>query len=283
MYDDPRFRYDPYAPPPRTRQSIATYLWPLLVMLLIAAVVVWRFWPVGAPSGHTNPSAELRVVSPRGELADDEKSVIRLYQQASPSVVHVTSSNLQRDSFTRNVTRIPRGTGSGFIWDNQGRIVTNYHVVEVGNSYQVTLADRSTYPAVLVGVNPSRDLAVLQIRAPADKLRPLRLGESGNLQVGQATFAIGNPFGLDQSLSSGIVSALNREIEAPNGQTIAHVIQTTAPINPGNSGGPLLDSDGRLVGVNTAIVSRSGEWAGIGFAIPVDEVNRVVTQIIRGV
>src|SRR4051812_1287704 len=187
MYDDPRYRYEPY--PPRPRQSVAAFLWPLLVLLLITAVLVWRFWPAGLPGGGADPGAQLRVVSPRGDLAESEKSIIRLYQQASPSVVHVTSSRLQRDTFSRNVTRIPRGTGSGFIWDNQGRIVTNYHVVEVGNAYHVTLADRSTYPAVLVGVNPSRDLAVLQIQAPADKLRPLRLGESGNLRVGQSAFA----------------------------------------------------------------------------------------------
>ncbi len=285
MYDDPRYPYQPRRP---QQSSPLGLLLALLFLALLVGVLVWRFWPerTGSEGNLLNPNAELRSVSPRGELADYEKSVIRLYQQASPSVVHVTTNVVQRDFLSRDLTRIPKGTGSGFIWDSQGRIVTNYHVVEIGNYYQVTLTDpqgkRSTSPAALVGVSPSHDLAVLQIiNAPVQKLRPLRIGESHNLLVGQSAFAIGNPFGLDQSLASGIVSALNREIESPNGQTISHVIQTTAPINPGNSGGPLLDSDGRLIGVNTAILSPSGAWAGIGFAIPVDEVNRVVTQIIR--
>jgi len=282
-YDDPPYNYRPYSPQP-PRQSLSGLLWALLFLVLIVAVLVWRLWPErnAASNGRNDPNAELRSVSPRGELADTEKSIIRLYQQASPSVVHVTSLVVQRDFMSRNLTRIPKGTGSGFIWDNQGRIVTNYHVVQGSNSFRVTLADKSTYPAALVGYDSSKDLAVLQIQAPANKLRPLRIGESTNLQVGQFAFAIGNPFGLDQSLAHGIISALNREIEAPNGETIYHVIQTTAPINPGNSGGPLLDSDGRLIGVNTAILSPSGAWAGIGFAIPVDEVNTVVTNLIRG-
>jgi S1-C subfamily serine protease len=257
----------------------------LLFIVVIIGLLVWRFWPgSAAPGGDlTDPNAEARAVTPRGDLAEYEKSIIRLYQQAAPSVVHVTNNVVRRDALSRNITRIPRGTGSGFFWDNQGRVVTNYHVVKGGNYFLVTLGDRehSTYPAKVVGVSPSHDLAVLKIDAPAKKLRPLRLGESHDLQVGQSAFAIGNPFGLDQSLSSGVVSALNREIESPNGRVISNVIQTTAPINPGNSGGPLLDSYGRLIGVNTAILSDSGNWAGIGFAIPVDEVNRVVTEIIR--
>jgi len=282
-YDDPPYYYRPHPSQP-PRQSLSGLIWPLLLLLLIGAVLIWRFWPERnvVSNGRNDPNAEPRAVSPRGELADTEKSFIRLYKQASPSVVHVTSLGIQRDFMSRNLKLIPEGTGSGFIWDNQGRIVTNYHVVQVGKRFQVTLADQSTYPAALVGGDPSRDLAVLQIQAPANKLRPLRIGESNNLQVGQFAFAIGNPFGLDQSLAHGIISALNRKIEAPDGKVIDHVIQTTAPINPGNSGGPLLDSDGRLIGVNTAILSPSGAWAGIGFAIPVDEVNRVVTNIIRG-
>ena len=182
--------------------------------------------------------------------------------------------------FSLNVYEIPQGTGSGFIWDKSGRIVTNYHVISDASRLEVTLADRSSWKAVLVGAAPDRDLAVLQISAPADKLRPIVIGESKDLLVGQKVFAIGNPFGLDQTLTTGVVSALGREITAVTGRTIHDVIQTDAAINPGNSGGPLLDSAGRLIGVNTAIYSPSGASSGIGFAVPVGEVNRVVPQII---
>jgi S1-C subfamily serine protease len=195
-------------------------------------------------------------------------------------VVYITSIAVRRNLFSLNVYEIPQGTGSGFIWDKQGRIVTNFHVISDASRLEVTLADRSSWKAVLVGAAPDRDLAVLQISAPADKLRPIVLGESKDLLVGQKVFAIGNPFGLDQTLTTGIVSALGREITAVTGRTIHDVIQTDAAINPGNSGGPLLDSAGRLIGVNTAIYSPSGASSGIGFAVPVGEVNRVVPQII---
>jgi S1-C subfamily serine protease len=171
--------------------------------------------------------------------------------------------------------------GTGFVWDKEGHVVTNYHVIEGANQATVTLDDGSQYKAKLVNASSKWDLAVLQIAAPADKLPPIDIGESNNLVVGQTAYAIGNPFGLDQSLASGIISALDREIESRGGATIPGAIQTTAPINPGNSGGPLLDSDGRLIGVNTAIISPSGAWAGIGFALPVDKVNEVVTAIIN--
>ncbi len=187
---------------------------------------------------------------------------------------------VRRNLFNLNVYEIPQGTGSGFIWDKQGRVVTNFHVISDASRLEVTLADRSSWKAVLVGAAPDRDLAVLQISAPANKLQPLKIGDSTNLLVGQKVFAIGNPFGLDQTLTTGVVSALGREITAVTGRTIHDVIQTDAAINPGNSGGPLLDSAGRLIGVNTAIYSPSGGSAGIGFAVPVGEVNRVVPQII---
>ena len=177
--------------------------------------------------------------------------------------------------------QVPRGTGTGFVWDSRGHIVTNFHVIQEGSGARVTLADQSSWPANLVGAFPDRDLAVLKIDAPADKLPAIALGSSRDLQVGQKVFAIGNPFGLDQTLTTGIVSALNREIESFNNRSLRGVIQTDAAINPGNSGGPLLDSAGRLIGVNTQIASPSGASAGIGFAIPVDEVNRVVPRLIR--
>ena len=176
---------------------------------------------------------------------------------------------------------MPRGTGTGFVWDQAGHIVTNFHVIQEGSGARVTLLDQSTWPARLVGAFPDRDLAVLKIDAPRDKLPPIPIGTSRDLLVGQRVYAIGNPFGLDQTLTTGIVSALNREIESFNSRTIRGVVQTDAAINPGNSGGPLLDSAGRLIGVNTQIASPSGASAGIGFAIPADEVNRVVPRLIR--
>jgi S1-C subfamily serine protease len=196
-------------------------------------------------------------------------------------VVNITALGLERDLFSRNVQQVPQGTGTGFVWDAQGHIVTNFHVIQEASGARVTLSDQSSYKAELVGVFPDRDLAVLKIAAPAAKLKALPVGTSRDLQVGQQVYAIGNPFGLDQTLTTGIVSALNREIESVTRRLIRGAIQTDAAINPGNSGGPLLDSAGRLIGVNTAIFSPSGASAGIGFAIPVDEVNRIVPRLIR--
>jgi S1-C subfamily serine protease len=195
--------------------------------------------------------------------------------------VHITTLQTATSLFSLDAMQVPSGTGTGFVWDERGHVVTNFHVIQGGNAARVTLADQSSYPAALVGAFPDRDLAVLRIDAPREKLKPIALGESASLQVGQKVYAIGNPFGLDQTLTTGIVSALNREIESVTRRPIRGVIQTDAAINPGNSGGPLLDSAGRLIGVNTAIYSPSGASAGIGFAIPVDEVNRVVPRLIR--
>jgi S1-C subfamily serine protease len=224
--------------------------------------------------------AESRAITPRGDLAADEKTTIELFEQASPAVVYITSLAHRRDFFSANILEIPAGTGSGFVWDDQGRIVTNFHVIMNANAVEVTLADHSTHKARFVGAEPSKDLAVLQIDVPPSKLRPIPVGASKNLLVGQKVFAIGNPFGLDHTLTTGIVSALGRTISSFNNRTIEGVIQTDAAINPGNSGGPLLDSAGRLIGVNTQIASPSGASAGIGFAVPVDIVNSVVPQII---
>jgi S1-C subfamily serine protease len=227
------------------------------------------------------PDAAPRAVTPRGALAADEQAYVDVFRKASPSVVNITSLGVQRDLFSMNVQQVPRGSGTGFVWDERGHIVTNFHVIQGANGARVTLADQSSWDAELVGAFPDRDLAVLRIQAPQDKLPPIALGSSRDLLVGQRVYAIGNPFGLDQTLTIGIVSALNREIESFNNRTIRGVIQTDAAINPGNSGGPLLDSAGRLVGVNTQIASPSGASAGIGFAIPADEVNRIVPRLIR--
>jgi S1-C subfamily serine protease len=228
-----------------------------------------------------SPDAAPRVVMPRGPLAADEQNNVDVFRRISPSVVHITTLGLQRDFFSLNVQQVPKGTGTGFVWDNQGHIVTNFHVIQGGDAARVTLADQTTWKAELVGVFADRDLAVLKIDAPRGKLMAIPIGSSRDLVVGQKVFAIGNPFGLDQTLTTGIVSALNREIESTNQRSIRGVIQTDAAINPGNSGGPLLDSAGRLIGVNAQIYSPSGASAGIGFAIPVDEVNRVVPRLIR--
>ncbi len=249
------------------------------LILLILAVGWWFIF--GKQQAKYDPDAVPRPVTARGDLAGDEQNTIELFRAASPSVVYITSIEVRRSLFNLNVYEIPKGTGSGFIWDRDGRIVTNYHVIEDANRVEVTLADHSTWKGSLVGVSPDKDLAVLQIAAPPEILKPIPVGQSGNLQVGQKVFAIGNPFGLDQTITAGIVSALGREITSVSGRTIQGVIQTDAAINPGNSGGPLLDSAGRLIGVNTAIYSPSGGSAGIGFAVPVDAVNRVVPEIIK--
>lgn len=267
------------------RSSSSSTLWAYMLLLAVVAFLIWRFWP-GIEHGvfrerGGDKTAAPRVVTPRGSLAEDEKSTIALFKAAAPSVVNVTNLSVYRDRFSLNVQRVPHGTGSGFVWDEKGRIVTNYHVIKGASAIQVTLADHSTWDVYQAKYDADKDLAVLWTDAPADRLQPLPLGESSKLQVGQKVFAIGNPFGLDQTLTTGIISALNREIEAETGQTIKGMIQTDAAINPGNSGGPLLDSAGLLIGVNTAILSPSGSSAGIGFAIPVDEVNRVVPRLIR--
>lgn len=215
-------------------------------------------------------------------LSSFEQASIELFQRESPSVVHITSLvNARLDFFSTDVEHISEGTGTGFIWDEQGHVVTNFHVIQAADAAQVTLADQTSWDAELVGAYPDKDIAVLAIAAPSEKMIPIQLGRSQDLQVGQVVFAIGNPFGLDQTLTTGIVSALGREIQSVNNRTIRNVIQTDAAINPGNSGGPLLDSGGRLIGVNSSIYSPSGAFAGIGFAIPVDEVRSVVEQLIE--
>lgn len=214
-------------------------------------------------------------------LAEDERATIELFKLASPSVVHITTHSVARDFFSLNLREVPRGSGSGFVWDKKGHIVTNYHVIRNVDVAYVGFDDQSTYPARLVGAAPDKDLAVLRVDAPEEKLRPLAVGTSGDLEVGRKSFAIGNPFGLDHTLTTGVVSALGREIESTTGLPIKDVIQTDAAINPGNSGGPLLDRSGRLIGVNTAIYSPSGTYAGIGFAIPVDTVRWAVPELIK--
>lgn len=254
--------------------------WLVAVLLLTVSVLMLR--NAGLIPSLSSPAAvPSRPVTPRGDLADDEKSTIEIFRRASPSVVHITTVTHRRDRLSLNVTEIPEGTGTGFIYDDAGHVVTNFHVIRSAQAAKVTLADSTTWDARLVGYEPNKDLAVLRIDASKDRLREIDIGQSSDLQVGQKVFAIGCPFGLDQTLTTGVISGLGREITSIGGRPIEGVIQTDAAINPGNSGGPLLDSAGRLIGVNTMIISPSGAYAGVGFAVPVDIVNQVVPELIQ--
>lgn len=218
-------------------------------------------------------------------LDREEQANINVFKVSSPSVVNISTQRsiaARRGDVTLNLGRIPSGTGSGFIWDSSGHVVTNYHVIEDSDFVRVKLTDGSEWEAEVLGTAPEYDVAVLKIEAPSKRLRPLAIGRSDNLEVGQKVYAIGNPFGLDQTLTTGIVSGLGREIDSSSGNAIRGVVQTDAAINPGNSGGPLLDSQGRLIGVNTAILSRSGASAGVGFAVPVNTVRATVPLLING-
>jgi S1-C subfamily serine protease len=232
-------------------------------------------------SPRSEGQARPPLIAPRAQLADIERMTTQLFRQASGSVVHITTLELHTDPFELNVLEVPKGTGSGFVWDEQGDIVTNFHVVQGGSGARVTLEDQSVWDAQLVGFSRRHDLAVLKIVGAASRARPLPIGTSRDLLVGQMVIAIGSPFGLDYTLSTGVISGLGREIPGMNGLPIHGAIQTDAAINPGNSGGPLLDSAGRLIGINTAIFSPSGASAGVGFAVPVDTVTRIVPQLIR--
>lgn len=225
-------------------------------------------------------AAEPRAVTARGEIAGDEQATIEIFEAASPSVVYISTIAQPLSPWTRNLTEVRRGTGTGLVWDARGHIVTNYHVIEDARSSRVRLPDGRTYNAQFIGASPEHDLAVLRIGVSLAGIMPVAIGSSADLRVGQKVFAIGNPFGFDYSLTTGVVSALNRTIFSEEHGEIRRLIQTDAAINPGNSGGPLLDSAGRLIGVNTAIFSPSGSFSGIGFAVPVDTVNRVVPELI---
>jgi S1-C subfamily serine protease len=250
--------------------------------LLVSTGLQRALSPSSAPPEATPDPATAgaqRAVATSPGLDAEERHTIDLFKDASRSVAFITTRVEQVDYWTRNVFEVPAGSGSGFVWDELGHVVTNFHVVQDSDSQRVMLGDVE-YEARTVGAARDQDLAVLRIDAPREKLVPIRLGTSAGLQVGQKVYAIGNPFGLDFTLTTGIVSALGRTIQSVSNATIFDVIQTDAAINPGNSGGPLLDSAGRLIGVNTAIYSPSGASAGIGFAVPVDTVSRIVPELI---
>jgi S1-C subfamily serine protease len=264
------------------RSSSSRLLWLALIGAVLYAL--WRWSPIfeDRPPGPDPAARDAapRLVTPRGDLAADEQAMIELFERARDSVVFISTRQQVQDFWTRNVFSVPRGTGSGFIWDDRGHLVTNLHVVQGASEATVRLADGRDYKAALVGASPAHDIAVLRIGVGFKRPPPVPVGDSARLKVGQKVFAIGNPFGLDWTLTTGIVSALDRSLPTERG-SIEHLIQTDAAINPGNSGGPLLDSSGRLIGINTAIFSPTGASAGIGFAVPVDTVNRVVPELIR--
>ena len=257
----------------------------IVIVVMFFHSLLYHYFPEVLHSGFFSDDQqqagfEPRVVQPRGNLAEDEKSTIELFENSRDSVVFITTRQRVMDAWTRNIFSVPSGTGSGFIWDDQGHIITNFHVIKGASEAIVRLADGRDYKASLVGASPAHDIAVLKIGIGFQRPTPVPLGTSHDLKVGQKVFAIGNPFGLDWTLTTGIVSALDRSLPGGDGRTIDNLIQIDAAINPGNSGGPLLDSAGRLIGINTAIYSPSGVSAGIGFSVPVDTVNRVVPQII---
>jgi S1-C subfamily serine protease len=248
----------------------------LTLALVLLGVIAARPYFERAFFASTTP----RSVEPRGSLSELERSTITIFENVSSSVVQVAARAASAGPLTEDSSG-RAASGTGFIWDAAGHIVTNDHVVQGSNQLAVRLSTGEVAEAELVGQAPNYDLAVIRIRNARRLPPPLSLGSSADLKVGQAAFAIGNPFGLDQSLSAGIISALKRRLPTNSGREITNVIQTDAAINPGNSGGPLLDSAGRVIGVTTAIFSPSGANAGIGFAVPVDVVNRVVPQLIR--
>ncbi|MBK8324334.1 MAG: trypsin-like peptidase domain-containing protein [Betaproteobacteria bacterium] len=244
----------------------------ILVAALVAAAAAF------SPFAQKGGSPESRPVSPRGPLLAQEQALTSLFESAAPSVAYITTERLERTSFF--TAEVAKGAGSGFVWDSQGHVVTNFHVLQGARGVTVQLDAGQRIPATLVGVAPDYDLAVVKLSQVPRDLRPIPVGSSKELRVGQSVFAIGNPFGLSRTLTTGIVSALDRHLPTSEYREISGAIQTDAAINPGNSGGPLLDSAGRLVGVNTAIRSPSGGSSGVGFAIPVDLVNRIVPQLI---
>jgi S1-C subfamily serine protease len=265
--------------PPRRAPKLPGLRAVLLVSAALLAIT-WYALPRWSPYFQTAVAASPRPTTERGQLTGEEQQNIDIFEKWKASVVYIATSDRVMDYWTRNVTNVPRGTGSGFIWDPAGHVVTNVHVIAGAAAANVKLADGRDYEATLVGASLAHDIAVLKIRVPKNQPQPMAVGTSHDLRVGQKVFAIGNPFGLDWTLTTGIVSALDRSLVGDSGSVIRHLIQTDAAINPGNSGGPLLDSSGRLIGVNTAIYSPSGASAGVGFAVPVDTVNRVVPQLI---
>jgi len=247
-----------------------------------AACSQWIYSQFDPPraSAQETPVFEALVAGPQTELTPDEQVNVAVYQQTNRSVVNINTITVRGTNFF--FREVPsEGAGSGCVFDQRGYILTNYHVVEGARQIEVTIAGGGTYPADLVGADDVSDVAVLKIDAPPEELVPLNLGDSSSLLVGQKVFVLGNPFGLERTITTGIISSLNRTLPTRNHRTVKSIIQVDAAMNPGNSGGPLLDSRGRMIGMNTAIASKTGQNTGVGFAIPVNRIKRVVDDLIR--
>ena len=249
----------------------------LIWLLLLATAFVAEPYLVALWFSATSP----RTITPRADLTEAEKTTIKLFKTVSPSVVYIFARTSPQTLFSLEPEQNVVQAGTGIVWDAAGHVITNYHVIKGADSLGARLPSGELAAVRLVGAAPNYDLAVLQLERTRSPLHPIAVGTSSDLQVGQSAFAIGNPYGLEQTLTSGIISALHRRVPTQEGHAIVGGIQTDAPLNPGNSGGPLLDDAGRLIGVTSAIVSGSGASAGIGIAIPVDVVNRVAAQLIR--
>lgn len=253
----------------------------LLATILVTALVVTlaQRWPQPPPSSASQAPAPLQA-SRGPALSDDERNNVEIYNRVSPGVVNITTVVIDYDLFFRAVPQ--RGIGSGCILDREGHILTNYHVIEDGK-IQVTLSDQSKYEAEPAGVDPINDIAIIRIKAPAEKLQPIKLASGQDIRVGQKVLAIGNPFGLDRTLTTGIVSSTGRTILTDRGNLIDDVIQTDAAINKGNSGGPLLNAAGEMIGINTIIYSPSQEGGnvGIGFAVSARTLHRVIPDLLK--
>jgi S1-C subfamily serine protease len=270
------------------RRDIALVL-PLLTsvsLCAIAAVTVSCKKSQPTPDAMATPGTASATPPPVPPLSpgvriEDERNTIGVFKAAAPSTVFVTQTRVLVDYYGGVAQEVPAGSGSGFVWDELGHIVTNYHVVDGARSLSVTFHDQQSFEARVVGLEPRKDIAVIKVDAPAKLLTPIHVAKATQLEVGQKAIAIGNPFGLDHTLTTGVISALGRQVQGAGGVSIRDMIQTDAAINPGNSGGPLLDSTGQLIGMNTMIFSKSSSSAGIGFAVPVTTISRIVPQIIK--
>jgi len=267
----------------RSRESsAATNGWLVIVLTVLVGLLLFKSL---LDAFRNQPDYTSRTVTPRGELAASEQSTIEVFEKAAPSVVYVRTKGYQQ-TFNGSVTPQDLASGTGLIWDEAGHIITNLHVVRdallrPGVELEVQLPDSRVFDAEFIGAVSKHDIAVLRIEAQASQLIPITIGSSEDLKVGQNVLAIGNPFGFDRTLSTGVIGGLNRSVPTQEGNILAGMIQTDAAINPGNSGGPLLDSAGRLIGVNTAIFSTTGASAGLGFAVPVNDVNQSVGYILK--
>lgn len=270
----------------RPSSSSSVNLWLVIALIALAATVVWQSLQPSIPASGSNDAYVARVVTPKGDLAASEQSTIAVFRQTSPSVVFIRTKGFQSVLWGRSQEQ-ELSSGTGFVWDRQGHIVTNLHVIRDtllsnNTALEVQFADKTVVDAEVIGAVQQNDIAILKVAAAAEQLSPIPLGTSDDLQVGQQVMAIGNPFGFDQTLSTGVIGGLNRSVASEGGErSLSGLIQTDAAINPGNSGGPLLDSSGRMIGVNTAIVSPTGAYSGLGFAVPVDSVIDSVEMVLE--